>query len=73
MNKEATENFIGEKWNSWYVEGLKAFIRVPNLSLLFDPEYATNGLLEQAMDLVDQYAQRLDIQGLERHIFKSEG
>ena len=73
MNKDATEKLIGEQWDSWYMEGLQAFIRIPNLSLNFDPDYATNGLLEQAIDLVDDYAQRLDIQGLERHIFKGEG
>ena len=59
MNKEATEKFISEQWDSWYMEGLQAFIRIPNLSLLFDPNYQTNGLLEQAIDLVDSYAQRL--------------
>ena len=53
MNKDATEKVVDEQWDSWYMEGLQAFIRIPNLSLQFDPDYQTNGLLEQAIDLVD--------------------
>ena len=53
MNKDATEKIVDENWDSWYMEGLQAFIRIPNLSCNYDTEYQTNGLLEQAMDLVD--------------------
>lgn len=73
MNKDATLGYIEEKWEDWYVDGLKEFIKVPNLSLLYDPEYQTNGLIEQAMDLVDSYVNRLEIVGLEKRIFKGEG
>ena len=73
MDRDATLSFIDEKWEPWFVEGLKEFIRIPNLSLMFDPEFQTNGLIERAIDLVDEYANRLEIVGLERHIFKGEG
>lgn len=45
MDRDATEKLVDEHWDSWYVEGLKAFIRIPNLSLEFDPEFSTNGLI----------------------------
>jgi hypothetical protein len=48
-------------WEQWYIDGLKEFIRVPNLSLLYDAEYQTNGLNEQAIELVDRYVNALEI------------
>ena len=59
MDKEATTKFVDEHWDNWYIEGLKAFVRIPNISLLYDPDYLTNGLIEQTVDLVEEYAQRL--------------
>ena len=56
MEKEATAKFVEEHWDDWYIEGLKAFVRIPNISLLYDPDYLTNGLIEQTVDLVDEYA-----------------
>jgi len=64
---------VEEYWEEWYVAGLKDFIRIPNLSILYDPDYQTNGLLEQAMECVDEYANRLGIEGLSRQVFKGEG
>jgi hypothetical protein len=34
------------------LEGLKEFIRIPNLSRDFDANWATNGLLEKAGEFV---------------------
>ncbi len=61
MDKDATLKIVDELWDSWYVEGLKQFIRIPNLSILYDPEYQTNGLIEQAIELVDTFANKLEI------------
>jgi hypothetical protein len=39
---------------------------------MVDPDYLTNGLLEKAIDLVDQYISKLDIKGLSRKIYSSK-
>jgi nitroimidazol reductase NimA-like FMN-containing flavoprotein (pyridoxamine 5'-phosphate oxidase superfamily) len=39
---------------------------------MVDTTYRTNGLLEKAIELVDQYVQKLEIKGLERKIFHPE-
>ncbi len=57
VDKAATETNIEAKWDDWYVKGLSDFIRVPNLSPNYDAEFLTNGRIEQAMELVDQYIQ----------------
>ena len=45
MNKEETLKFVESQWDSWFIPGLSEFIRIPNLSQLFDPEFLTNGLI----------------------------
>jgi len=49
VDKEATSRNIDEKWDDWYVKGLSDFIRVPNLSPLYDAEFFTNGRIEEAI------------------------
>jgi len=39
---------------------------------MVDPNYLTNGLVEQAMELVDQYINKLQIKGLSRTIIKNQ-
>lgn len=54
-DKAATEANIEAKWDDWYVKGLSEFIRVPNLSPNYDADFLTNGRIEEAMTLVDDY------------------
>ena len=67
-----TKQYIHSQWDSWYVAGLADFIRVPNLTPMVDPNYLTNGLVEQAIELVDSYINKLNIQGLSRTIIKNQ-
>jgi hypothetical protein len=51
------------------VKGLCEFIEVPNLTPMVDPNYLKNGLVEQAMELVDNYINKLEIKGISKRIF----
>jgi len=73
LDKDATKAFIDSHWDSWFVPGLSDFIRVPNLTPMVDEEYLKNGLVEKAIQLVDDYVNKLDIKGLSRKIFQPEG
>ena len=46
---------------------------MPNLSPNFDAEFKTNGKIEEAMELVDNYVNRLEIEGISKQIYKLEG
>lgn len=72
MNKDATLKTIEEHWDSWYIPALEDFVRVPNLTPMVDMEYLTNGKMEQAIDLADQYIQKIGVKGLSRQIFKND-
>merc|ERR1712086_825747 len=73
LNVDKTRENIEKYWDSWYVEGLSEFIKIPNLTPMVDPEYLTNGLNERAMAHVDADINKLEIQGIEKKIFKPEG
>jgi len=64
LDVEKTKENIEQFWDSWYVPGLSDFIRIPNLTPMVDPDYLTNGLCEQSMELVDKYIHKLDIKNM---------
>jgi len=73
LNVEETRKNVDQFWDSWYVPGLSDFIRVPNLTPMVDPDFLTNGHNEKAMELVDNYINKLEIKGINKKIFQPEG
>ena len=55
-----------------YLESLRDFIRIPNLSPRFDPEWNTNGLQMKAWNHMKDFADSLDIIGYTSEIIKDE-
>ena len=55
------------------VEGLKSLIRVPNLTPSADPEFLTNGLIQQAIDAVKTWIEAQGIPGLKTTVFADPG
>lgn len=48
IEKEKASLLVEKLFDEQLIPGLSDFIRVPNLSPQFDPEWKTNGLLEKA-------------------------
>ena len=46
---EATQDnmagYIDTQFEPFFVKGLQDFVRIPNLTPMVDPDYATNGLI----------------------------
>lgn len=40
---------------------------------MVDPDYQTNGLIQEAMKLTDDYINKLEVKGLTKHLFQPEG
>ena len=70
MDKTKTLKFVESKWENWYVKGLSEFISVPNLSPNYDADFLSNGKIEQAMKLVDDYINELNIKGISRKVYQ---
>lgn len=72
MNTEKTQETLNNHWEQWFVPGLSDFIAVENLTTMVDPEYLTNGKLEEAIELVDKYINKIEIKGISRKIYRAE-
>jgi len=72
MNKDQTLETVNKNWESWYIPGLSDFIGVENLTTMVDPEYLTNGKVEEAIELVDKYINKMEIAGISRKIYRAE-
>lgn len=64
---------MNSHFESWFVEGMKDFIRIPNLTTMVDPTYLENGELEKCMKLVDDYINKLGVKGVSKEIFGLPG
>lgn len=58
--KQQTKSYL----NSSILPALKEFVTIPNLSRYYDPNWATNGLLEKASKLCIDWANSQNVKGL---------
>jgi acetylornithine deacetylase/succinyl-diaminopimelate desuccinylase-like protein len=58
------EEFLSHKWDTDCIPTLEEYIRIPCQSPAYDPEWATNGLLDQAMDLLHAWVKKQDVKGM---------
>jgi len=70
MDAAATLKFITQKWDSTITPTLEEFIRIPNQSPSFDPEWNTNGLQEKAVDLFVAWVKSQNVEGLKMEVLK---
>ena len=61
--------FADEVWDTSIVPTLCDYIRIPNKSPAFDPDWETAGHMQRAAALLDAWCEHLDIQGLRHEIF----
>ena len=70
MNPQATQAFIDEKWMDEIVPELTEYIKIPCKSPHFDPDWATNGYIEDAVQQIAAWCGKQDIPGLELEIVR---
>lgn len=73
MDTEKTKKYVDEHYEEFFIKPLSEFIKVPNLTPAFDPEFHSNGLIQDAIRCVKDYALGLEIEGLEFHCHEEEG
>lgn len=58
MEASQTRQFVNRIWDEEIIPQLKDYIAIPNRSPLFDPDWATNGYMEQAVNLMCAWARQ---------------
>ena len=71
---ERTKKFVDQCWGDEIVPTLVEYIRIPNKSPSFDPDWAAHGHMEEAVALFERWARaRLSCPSLRRSIAKAPG
>ena len=68
-----TEAFVTEEWLGSAIPTLEEYIKIPNQSPTFDPEWATNGLQEKVVELFVDWVKSKNVPGLALEVVKLEG
>ena len=55
---------VDRVWNDEIVPALHDYIAIPNVSVLFDPQWREHGYMSQAVDLIRDWCAKRDIAGL---------
>eukprot|EP01133_Synstelium_polycarpum_P011198 gene11198-13055_t len=64
LNCEKVVEFSNQIWDKEIIPCLEKYIEIPNQSPLYDPEWATNGLMDKAVDLLVNWVKGQNVPGL---------
>ncbi|MFP7726325.1 M20 family metallopeptidase [Lysobacter sp. D1-1-M9] len=67
------ERFVAKKWDDEIVPQLVEYIRIPNKSPMFDPDWVENGYMEDAIGLMEGWARAQPIAGMQLEVVRLEG
>ena len=65
MNPEQNTRYIDQFWDDAILPSLAEYIRIPNKSPLFDPEWASNGYMFEAVEHMVSWVNAQEIPGLD--------
>ncbi|CAG9311573.1 unnamed protein product [Blepharisma stoltei] len=73
MDSQRIQEVISQGVDSGVIPTLMDYIRIPSLSTAFDPNWETNGYMEQAQEVLLSYVRSLNIEGFTYEIVKEPG
>lgn len=73
MNPQEARLQIDQCWETEILPALVRYIQIPNQSPDFDPEWQTNGLLQQAVELAREWVENQHIPGSRLEVLAPEG
>ena len=69
----ALQEHVDRVWEEEIVPRLVEYIRIPNKSPLFDPQWEEHGYMEQAVELIADWCRGREIEGLEVEVVRLPG
>src|SRR6516164_3049750 len=64
MTRPSSAALIDDTWNSSIVPTLESYIRIPNKSPLFDPQWADHGHMQKALELLTTWCRSQPVRGM---------
>ena len=73
MDTKKTAEFVNEMWDSSIIPELSEYIKIPNKSPLFDPDWEAHGHMEKAVQHIEAWCQKPPIKDIKNAIVRIEG
>ena len=73
MEKNKTETFVNQMWDDSIIPELCDYIRIPNKSPMFDPDWEEHGYMDQAVQQFERWSREQPIKGMQVEVVKLEG
>ena len=73
MDTAKTEKFVNEVWDSQIIPQLCEYIRIPNKSPAFDPDWEKHGHMEKAVQQLEDWCKQQPIDGMTVEIVRIDG
>jgi len=73
MDKQQTANFVNNMWDTSIVPELCEYIKIPNKSPSFDPDWEANGHMEQAVRMLEAWCQQQPVAGMQVEVVRIKG
>ncbi|MGD0947352.1 MAG: M20/M25/M40 family metallo-hydrolase [Candidatus Binatia bacterium] len=73
MDASTTRRFIEQIWGDSIVPALEAYVRIPNQSPAYDPEWQNNGYMDAAVELIAKWIRAQGIAGLALNVMQVAG
>ena len=73
MDPDQIKEYVNRHVDQGVIPTLVEFVRIPSLSPDYDPNWETNGLLLEAMNLMIKYVDSLSIKGFTHEVLKEPG
>jgi acetylornithine deacetylase/succinyl-diaminopimelate desuccinylase-like protein len=73
MNLEQLRAAVNKVWDESILERLTAYVRIPNKSPMFDPEWESHGYMEAAIQLMADWCRAQPVRGMKVEIRRLPG
>lgn len=73
MNADPNQLLVDEHWSTSIVPTLEKYIRIPNQSPLFDPDWRSHGHMHAAVALAQAWVEAQGVEGLTIEVHEVEG
>jgi acetylornithine deacetylase/succinyl-diaminopimelate desuccinylase-like protein len=73
MNSDQTRTLVESHWDEQILPTIQEYIRIPNQSPLFDPEWRANGYMHRAVELARQWVEQQQLAGVTIEVKEVDG
>jgi len=73
MDKDKTATFVNAMWDDSIIPVLSDYIRVPNKSPMFDPDWQKHGYMDDAVAMLETWCKAQPVKAMQAEVIRLEG